>query len=95
LSFYEQGFLNASQQCATEVVLPSLYVRLESPNALGRLFGTQVNTCFSSGLHLSIAPLNRLGALLVVAISKCLEPVDTFILTQSRQAKDGVLDPIF
>ena len=34
----ERGFLDASQQPATEVVLQSLYVRLESPNALWRLF---------------------------------------------------------
>ena len=34
----ERGFLDASQQPATEVVLQSLHVRLESPNALWRLF---------------------------------------------------------
>lgn len=33
----EWGFLDASQQCATEVVVFSLCVRLESLNALWRL----------------------------------------------------------
>jgi Uma2 family endonuclease len=33
----ERGFLNASLGCATEIVLPSLHVRLKSPNALWRL----------------------------------------------------------
>ncbi len=33
-----RGSLNASLGCATEVVLPSLDVRLKSPNALWRLF---------------------------------------------------------
>ena len=33
----ERGFLDASQQRATKVVLQSLHVRLKSPNALWRL----------------------------------------------------------
>jgi hypothetical protein len=33
----ERGFLNASLGCAIEIVLPSLDVRLKSPNALWRL----------------------------------------------------------
>ncbi len=34
----ERGFLNASLGCAIEIVLPSLDVRLKSPNALWRLY---------------------------------------------------------
>ncbi len=33
----ERGFLDTSLGCATKAVLPSLHVRLESPNALWRL----------------------------------------------------------
>jgi hypothetical protein len=40
----ERGFLNASLGCAIEIVLSSLDVRLESPNALWRLFKFHHNT---------------------------------------------------
>jgi hypothetical protein len=47
----ERGFLDASQQRATKVVLQSLHVRLESPNALWRLFCfvRKYNTCCLQG----------------------------------------------
>ncbi|WP_232288183.1 hypothetical protein, partial [Nodularia spumigena] len=34
----ERGFLNASLGCPIKIVLPSLDVRLKSPNALWRLY---------------------------------------------------------
>ena len=48
-----QGFLDASSGCATKVVLPSLHVRLKSPNALWRLYSyiTTIAVLEGQGLY--------------------------------------------
>ncbi len=62
--------LDSSSGCATVVVLPSLLVRLKSPNALGRL------CTLASGLESTIALLAVPKFTLIVAVSTRLEPRD-------------------